>query len=131
VRGRYNISKADLYANTTELIWEDENKEVIIKGKLYDVIALQVNGDQIVLSLLPDFKEQDIKANYAKIFTNNSNNDNTSSLFKLLKQLISLKFTIQSFELPILLSDSTNSFFQYSYLTCEGFSTKSLLPPIF
>lgn len=47
----YTIPLNQLYVSSAVLKWEDENKEVIIEGKLYDVIALVIQNDQVILSL--------------------------------------------------------------------------------
>jgi len=91
----YTIPLNQLYVSSAVLKWEDENKEVIIEGKLYDVIALVIQNDQVILSLLPDFKELQLKQEFADLF--NDSAKNSSPFLNLLKQMLNLKFESNSF----------------------------------
>lgn len=84
------IDRSELYRNTKDRIWEDENKELIINGELFDVTGMEIIKDKAVLTLLPDKKEKALKTEFAGLFKEDT--ASSGGLFKLLKQLLSLKF---------------------------------------
>src|SRR5688572_12023512 len=48
------INPSELYVNSKTIIWEDENKEVIHKGVLYDIVSIKNQNGKVVLFALSD-----------------------------------------------------------------------------
>lgn len=86
---KYSILKSELYVNTNLIQWEDENKEIVIEGKLYDIISKTSTNNTIVLDLLEDTKEYELKKEFANSF--DVEHSKSNSPIKLLKQFLSLK----------------------------------------
>lgn len=86
------ITPSELYVNSNRIIWEDENKEVIYDGVLYDIVNMKYEGGKVILTAVSDEQEQEIKKQFAENFEENSNSKTNSSL-KLLKQFLALKYT--------------------------------------
>ncbi len=85
-----DINPSELYANSKTLKWEDENKEVIYNGELFDVVSISSEKGHVILKLLSDEQEKQIKDEYASVFSSSSNSSNHP--LKLLKQFLALKF---------------------------------------
>lgn len=89
-----SIHPSQLYVNSNEMVWEDDNKEVFYHGKLYDVINVRSGGASVLLEVLSDDKEQEMKKEFAD--SNNGFSKNGSSgLMKILKQFLALKYISQ------------------------------------
>ncbi len=86
-----SINPSQLYINSKQIIWEDDNKEIFIDGVLYDIILMASNKDKVELTILSDTKEQDIKKQFASSYDVTSTKSANNPL-KLLKQFLSLKF---------------------------------------
>lgn len=125
----YTIPISQLYISSNVLKWEDENKEVIVDGKLYDVISLIIENDQVILALLPDFKELQLKQEFANLF--NDSAKNSSPFLNLLKQMLNLKFVSNSFS--FLSSDSMNEvvFTDFLFNLPEVSLKSPFIPPSF
>lgn len=94
---KYSILKSELYVNTNLIQWEDENKEIVIEGKLYDIISKTSTNNTIVLDLLEDTKEYELKKEFANSF--DVEHSKSNSPIKLLKQFLALKcITVPHFE---------------------------------
>lgn len=86
------INDSELYINTKQIVWLDENKEVYYQGKLYDVVSLLKQKDKIILSLLSDENEQKLKNDFASIYDDDSVGKTNQKPIKLLKQFLTLKY---------------------------------------
>jgi len=125
----YTIPLNQLYVSSAVLKWEDENKEVIIEGKLYDVIALVIQNDQVILSLLPDFKELQLKQEFANLF--NDSSKNISPFLNLLKQMLNLKFESNSFSFLSSIPANNISFTEFLFNIPEVSLNSPFIPPSF
>lgn len=85
------INPSELYTNSKNLIWEDDNKEIIKEGILYDIISIDSKDGKIMLTVISDSKEQEIKKQFASLYKDNYTHP-SNNLTKLLKQLLALKF---------------------------------------
>ena len=86
----HQIERSELYQNSSEMIWIDGNKEVIINGELYDVMGVRETMTEIQLVLLPDKHEKEIKIEFASLF--NDQDIESGGLMKLIKKLLSFKY---------------------------------------
>lgn len=86
-----NINPSELYANSANIIWEDENKEVVYKGILYDVLEVKGNGLVVELKVVSDYQEMELKKEFASLF-DVSSNEKTKGPFDLLKNFMALKY---------------------------------------
>lgn len=89
---KMRINPSQLYTNSKTIIWEDHNKEIIVNGILYDIVAISSNKGKVEITLLSDEKEQEIKKQFASLYSENSFNSPTNTLAKVLKQFLGLKF---------------------------------------
>jgi hypothetical protein len=73
------------------MLWQDENKELIYKNMLYDVVRVGRVDKKIILFVIPDNIEKKLVASFGDSF-NNSQSESTNTCIKLLKQFFSLKY---------------------------------------
>lgn len=85
------IEQWQLFKNSENLQWEDNYKEIVFNGTLYDLVSIDVINSKIVLKLVSDKQEQSLKNKFADINNINDNKMDSHPL-KLLKQFLSLKF---------------------------------------
>jgi hypothetical protein len=85
------INPSELYINSANIIWEDEYKEVIYNGVLYDVVSVKGKGLTIVLTVVSDHQEMELKKEFASLF-DVSSNQKTKGPFDLLKNFMALKY---------------------------------------
>lgn len=85
------INPSELYVNTKTIIWEDEYKEVIIDGVLYDIVSVNYENGKVMLTVISDNQEQEIKKQFASQYSD-SYAQSSNHLAKLLKQFLGLKF---------------------------------------
>lgn len=90
-----NINSNELYTNSSTITWEDDNKEVVYKGILYDILSLEKSGSIITLKVVSDKQEVELKKQFASIFNVNSNKS-TKGPFNLLKNFFSLKYVVNN-----------------------------------
>lgn len=123
------ITPSELYVNSNRIIWEDENKEVVYDGVLYDVFNIKCQNGQVVLTLISDTQEQEIKKQFAENFKENSSNQTHNSL-KLLKQFLGLKYISNDDVLKINSSQILNEYQMGLALTLVSvFISTETLPP--
>lgn len=84
------INPSELYTNTGKVTWEDENKEVVYNGILYDIIEIKSVGLKIELTAVSDYQEMILKKQFSEIYDIN-NHQATKNPFHLLKDFLSLK----------------------------------------
>ena len=86
-----SINPCELYVNTSLLSWEDDNNELIYKGKLYDILSVKNCGTQVSLMLIPDENEEVLKREFAELY-NDQVCHSKKDPFSLLKNFFALKF---------------------------------------
>lgn len=124
-----SINPSQLFVNSNEIYWEDDNKEVIFKGQLYDVIEIKCKGGKVHLQVLSDVNEQEMKKEFAE--SNNAfSKKNSSGLMKVLKQFLGLKYIC--FDNVYCLSNPTDSkitFGEFDFDLFSGYIFLSENPP--
>ncbi|MGI8582792.1 MAG: hypothetical protein ACR2KX_11365 [Chitinophagaceae bacterium] len=58
-----------------QIYWEDEGKEFLFKGQMYDVVKTKIINGKVVLYCLNDKKEKELIDNYNLITKHNSSSD--------------------------------------------------------
>ena len=91
------INPSQLFTNSNTITWEDENKEVIYNGILYDIVYIENINGKVYLTAVSDFQETELKKQFASIYSIHSN-PSTKNPFDLLKQFLALKTIIQNSE---------------------------------
>ena len=81
--------------STVDLQWIKEGKELLIKGKLFDVKACIIESDSTTVTGLFDEEEEMLKKTYLQI-ANSKNDPPTPLQLLLLKSFFSPAFTISS-----------------------------------
>jgi hypothetical protein len=125
------INLNQLFKNSDHLIWEDDNKEIIYNGELYDIISIQFKAKKVFLTVVSDSQEQELKNQFASFYKNNDLK-NTSYPIKLLKQLFSFKCVIQLDRIILNISNGNLKFHKTNlFLTQKGYLKQEIHPPIF
>ncbi len=92
------INPSQLYTDTPEMQWLDENKEVCLNGVMYDIVSIKSVGTKVVLNVVKDKEEKELMNRYNKQFNDIYENGNTGKKNNsLLKDFLSLKFFQKSF----------------------------------
>jgi hypothetical protein len=78
--------------STNDLLWVNEGKELLIKGKLFDVKTYTITADSITLTGLFDEEEELLNANYLQI-ADSKNDPPTPLQMLLIKSFFSPAFT--------------------------------------
>ncbi|MES2762768.1 MAG: hypothetical protein V4677_11195 [Bacteroidota bacterium] len=94
------INPSELYTNSANIIWVDENKEIIYKGILYDVVSVKGKGLSVELTLVSDDQEMKLKADFAKMYDVDSRKT-TKFPFELLKHFLALKYIVHVTDLNL------------------------------
>lgn len=89
------INPHELYTNSDKIIWEDENKEVIYKGVLYDILEIKNAGLRVALIAVSDAKEMILKKQFSELYNVNEH-QSTKNPFHLLKHFLGLKTIMNS-----------------------------------
>jgi hypothetical protein len=128
---KIEISKNQLYKNSKNLVWEDENKEVVFNGNLYDIVDIQLVNKKVILTVVSDKQEMNLKKQFASIYTENDfKNTNQSS--KLLKQILSLKCVCNNDVFEFINGTYVISFFQSNRFVIQtGVQCVETPPPNF
>jgi len=90
-----HINLNELYANSASLTWEDENKEIIYKGTLYDILSIEKVGFVVTLKVVSDKQEMELNKQFASVYDINSSTT-TKHPFELLKKFFALKYIIHN-----------------------------------
>ena len=91
------INPSQLFTNSNAISWEDENKEVIYNGVLYDIVYIENKNGKVYLTVVSDFQETELKKQFASMYSIQSNTS-TKNPFDLLKQFLALKTIFQNSE---------------------------------
>ena len=93
-----SITPSELYTNSNRIIWEDEYKEVVYKGILYDVVSVKSKGVTVELMVVSDHQEMQLKKEFASLY-DISSSQKTKGPFDLLKNFFALKYIVSNTEL--------------------------------
>lgn len=110
------ITASDLYDNTATVSWEDDNREIVYQGKLYDIIALKPHGNKVTITVASDDQEMALKKEFASMYDVNSHSS-TKGPFELLKNFLMLKYLVNTSEInfnnttPLCISKTTSPVF--------------------
>lgn len=116
------INPSQLYINSAKISWEDDNKELVVDGVLYDIVSFAVNNKgKLVITVLSDNQEQEFKKEFASNYDVCSSKKSNNPI-KLLKQFLALKFINQDNDDSYL---SVNSSLHSNYTEFQ-FSIKSV-----
>ena len=128
---KIEIKKNQLYKNSKNIVWEDENKEIVYFGNLYDIVSVEVNSENVVLTVVSDKKEMELKKQFASIY-NEDNYKNSSQPIKLLKQLLSFKCIFSNKYFEFKNENKLISFCNMElFITQKGYLTIETPPPNF
>jgi len=129
---KIEIIKNQLYKNSKNLVWEDENKEIVYCGHLYDIVDIQIVNEKVVLTVVSDKQEMNLKKQFASIY-NENDIKNTNQSSKLLKHFLALKcINTSNVELELLKDNVLkNPFIDIEYKTINMFLSQETPPPIF
>ena len=126
------INPSELYTNSCNIIWEDENKEVLYKGVLYDIIRIENRGLKIALVVVSDEQETSLKKQFSELFDLNALGS-AKNPFHILKSFFSLNCVINQadFDLGITSFLRPQSYSTDSFLISKVFLTQDTPPPDF
>lgn len=82
------------------LKWEKKNKEFHLNGKMYDVSAVEIQGDAVLVYCVFDKEETNLRKKLAGLFNDKPGNHSPLSLW--VKMLTQNYFTPPEFSMPVL-----------------------------
>lgn len=107
------IHPSELYTNSSVIIWEDENKEIIYKGILYDILQIKNAGKKVALTVVSDKREMNLKNQFVATFDSESNKT-TKIPFKLLKNFLALQYLVVDSNISFAINELNLSLFYSS-----------------
>lgn len=118
-------SKKDLYHSTGSITWKDHNKEVVIDGTFYEIVAISNNRDTCILKLEKDDFETSLFDAFLKLH-DKLNKEKCRMLFGT----IDVHFTVRSTTL-LSLNETGETYFSKTAhsKTQQGFHNTSEQPP--
>ncbi|MFZ1676658.1 MAG: hypothetical protein WAT91_05265 [Saprospiraceae bacterium] len=69
-----------LFTDQKTINWEKKNKEFLLNGKLYDVLSIKRNGRVMMITCIPDKKEDKIVETYLKCCEKTKNKNNKANI---------------------------------------------------
>jgi hypothetical protein len=125
------INPSQLYVNCKTISWEDDNKEVVVNGILYDIVSITSYKGKTILTVLSDQQEQEIKKQFASTYDTQSTKSSNNNPIKLLKEFLALKFLNDTKECADLFLNQNASlaYAEYSFSIKQVFLSQETLPP--
>ena len=80
---KISLNPCQLYINSKDIIWEDDAKEVIVNGVLYDIVSITYINGKAILTVLSDKQEQEIKKQFASTYDTQSAKSSNHNPIKL------------------------------------------------
>lgn len=126
------INPSELFTNSSLIAWEDENKEVIYRGVLYDVIQIKNKGMKVELIVVSDAQEMQLKKHFSEVYDLNSH-ESTKNPYHLLKSFFSLKCIVSQNQLTcdLALLNGNEPDFQNSFFISPVYLSLESPPPRF
>jgi hypothetical protein len=78
---KITMKAGDLYRDVQGIEWKESNKELVIKGKYHEVVAIEKNGKEFVVYIIADTRENEL---FRSFFDNDNNNHFAESITLLL-----------------------------------------------
>lgn len=124
------INPSELYCNSPRITWEDENKEIVHQGVLYDIVSISPNGLTVELTLVSDQQEMELKDQFASMYDVSSGKA-TKNPFHLLKAFLALKYVPASanMELNNLAQQHASFYPCQSFILASKTISKETPPP--
>lgn len=88
---KIEITPSELFTDSKNIKWLDNNKEISINGLLYDVVSILNSGKTVSLFLVNDGAEKTLLDNYSQLAGSIFDNSNPAKP-NLIKDFLSLKF---------------------------------------
>lgn len=127
-----SINPSQLYVNSKTISWEFNNKELIFNDVLYDIVSINSVKGKVILTVLSDSQEQEIKKQFAENYDINPSKSSSHPI-KLLKQFLAFKYIAQSDESVDIIANqsSLSNYTEYFFSIIPVFLSKETLPPSF
>ncbi len=125
------INPYQFYSDSKNITWEDNNKEIVYNGELYDIISIESENGKVKINAISDKKETEYKMAYAQ--KEDLNNQTSNSPIKLLKHFFALKCVCAN-KMDILnLESKINLVSEYTDSRCfilnNGYKSLEVPPP--
>lgn len=95
------ITPSELFRNSSDLTWLDENTEIVFKGVLYDIVEMKNINGKVVLNVVSDNQESEIQKNFALFFATKKDSSSKEP-FELLKDFFELEYINTNFSFKYL-----------------------------
>lgn len=82
----------ELYKDSENIIWKENNKEIMIGGRYYEVLDVRVSAGEATISFIEDARENELFSSY---FSTKKQNDDV--LFQLVKLMTGMNFEAHQF----------------------------------
>jgi hypothetical protein len=90
------IVPSELYADSKNITWHDENKEVEKDGEMYDIVKIESKGAKVLIHAVADKAEKELKKEFERQAGQENYGDGTNKPAQksshVLKDLLALKF---------------------------------------
>ncbi|MGZ3862987.1 MAG: hypothetical protein ACXVPN_05310 [Bacteroidia bacterium] len=128
---KIEINPSQLYTDSKELKWKDNNNEIVTGNMIYDVIAVINTGKTVSLYIMNDEDEKKLSDNYAGL-ADHIFNESGPEKPNVIKDFLSLKFfSNQPAQITIAFSDFENPSLHQRGLLSAGFHSTEVPPPAF
>ena len=88
---KIEISPFELFSNSNNIKWNDNNKEIVFNGLVYDIVSIKNTGKTVSLFVVNDTDEKTLLDNYNELAGSIFNNSSPVR-HDLIKDFLSLKF---------------------------------------
>ena len=122
------MAAKQLYVNSSNITWEDENQEMIINGVLYDVLDIKMNYSTALITLVSDKQELELKKQFASLYDFSKNKKEPCPV---LKSFFSLKSVLNSsdFEFKNHVSQMAKTYLDSIFKTVTVYYSQETPPP--
>ena len=115
---KIEISPSQLFSDSKNLKWLDNNSEIMLNGLIYDIVSIKNSGKTVSLFVVNDVKEKSLMDTYNQMADSIFDSGNPAKP-NLIKDFLSLKF----FQDKVLEFSNYNSF---TLNTFSGFVVKTI-----
>lgn len=123
------ISPSQLYTDSKDLEWLDENKEIKRNGEMFDIVSIRNNGTRVLLYVINDKKEKALFNEFKNQFAALNNESGSKKEGNFLAKLLTLECTLHSFYSGSVAGEGHLSYPTFSIEPSAGFFSVSCPPP--
>jgi hypothetical protein len=123
------ISPSQLYADSKDLEWLDENKEIRHNGEMFDIVRIKNNGTHVLLYVINDKKEKALFTEFKNQFSSLNTESGGKKDGNFLTKLLTLESILHSFYVGSFSGENYLSYPVFSIKLSSGFFSAACPPP--